>query len=131
MADKKPAKASKASAKEAPVIVKKVKAYPFDALVEVGGQKKQVAVLFLNRDGLIARVDKVLVHVGEYHKLEFVLPVVGNGIMCESRVMKTYDKALDPKGLKVERMAEFRFGKLTEDHRNYISTFLSSIGQKK
>jgi hypothetical protein len=112
-------------------VVKKVKPYPFAGQLEIAAAKKPISILVVTKEGLIAKLDAIFVHVGEHYKVHFELPVVGRSILTEARVMKTYDRALDKKGSKVERMAEFRFEKLSEDHRSYLSTFLTAIGQTK
>jgi hypothetical protein len=110
---------------------KPARAYPFDGLLEIAGAKKPITVLFVNKDGLIARLDSMFVHVGEHYKIQFELPITERTVFTEVRVMKTYDRALDAKVSKVERMAEFRFEKLIDDHRSYLSTFMTTIGQNK
>jgi hypothetical protein len=110
--------------------VKKVKPYPFDASLAQNGTQKPVEVLFLNKDGMIVRLNKVFVHPGEHHQIQFELPVSGGNVFSQVRVMKTYDKAMDAKVKQVERMAELRFENLTDDQKAYIFSFLSAIGQK-
>jgi hypothetical protein len=119
------------TAAQQPVVKKKIKPYPFEGMIDYAGQKKPISVLFVNKEGLIANVTGVFVRVGEHYKLQFEVPVIARSVLTDARVMKTYDRALDAKGSKVERMAEFRFAKLSEDHKEYISTFIATIGQNK
>jgi len=122
------AKASKAK-QEPPVVKKKVKPFPFEARLTVGAAQKPVDVLALAKEGVIAKVDKLLVHVGEFYQIYFELPVLGKSVNTQVRVLKTYDKVLDIKARTVERMAEFRFLNLSEEHKNNIYSFLTAIGK--
>lgn len=111
-------------------MVKKVSAYPFAADLERGSLKRSVQVQKLTHEGVIVHLPKALVNVGEHYKITFSLPVSGQVITADILVVKTFDKSIDPKVLKVERMAELRFLSLTEAHRNSIFSFLTAIGQR-
>ena len=111
--------------------IKKVKPYPFDATIDQAGQKKVMEVLFISQTGLIARLNKVFVKPGEHYPIQFEFPVIGHSIFTTVQVLKTYDKALSIKDLTVERMAEFHFDKLNDDHKEYLFSFLTAIGQAK
>lgn len=112
------------------VIVKKVSPYPFEGTIEQGGQKKPFSVMKLTTDGMIVRVDKVFVNVGEHYKIYFEIPVSRDSISVQVRVMKTYDKSVNPKVNVIERMAEFRFENLDSLHLQKIRHFIASIGQQ-
>ena len=71
------------------------------------------------------------VHVGGHYQAVFELPTLREFINTPVRVLKTYDKAVDSKVTKVERMAEFHFDKLIDDHRARITHFITAIGQAK
>jgi hypothetical protein len=120
----------KGSAKPAPV-VKKVVPYPFAATVETNGVKLNVQVIFLNARGFIAKTGGQFVHVGSHCQASFELPVLHNVLMTPVRVLKTYDKALDPKVATVDRLAEFHFEKLSEEQKNHVISFTTAIGQAK
>jgi hypothetical protein len=119
--------ARKAKVKEAPK--KKIKPYPFEGRITTPGGLKPFEVLMLSKDGVIARVNTLMLHVGDHYQIQFELPVLGRSVFTQVRIMKTYDKALDDRARKVERMAEFRFEKLSDDHKNYITSFLTAVGQ--
>ena len=46
------------------------------------------------------------------------------------RVIKTYDRFVNPMRHHVERMAELHFELLSDDHKENILSFLAAIGQK-
>ncbi|HWU42746.1 MAG TPA: hypothetical protein VN132_04880, partial [Bdellovibrio sp.] len=114
-----------------PVIVKKVKPYPFPAELVLGAQKSPVEVIYLGQGGLIAKLKNQILHVGQYHQIAFDLPVGREHFELKVRVLKTYDKSTDPKRPVVERMAEFHFQTLTKDQHKSIVAFLAAIGQVK
>lgn len=119
------------SNKQPPTIVKKVKAYPFDANFDVNGVKKPIEVIYLTPTGFLARLKgPSMVFVGEHYQTVFELPVAHTYVNAQVRVIKTYDRSVDPKAKLVERMAEVHFEALSEDHRKNILSFLSAIGQK-
>jgi hypothetical protein len=113
------------------VITKKVSPYPFEASLDQGGVKKPIEIIFLTAAGFLSRADKLLVHVGEHYQVFFELPVLKQSILTAVRVLKTYDKAVDPRALKVERMIEFHFEKLGDEHKSHIFAFIAAIGQNK
>ena len=114
----------------APPVVK-ARAYPMDATLEQNGQKIQIQVVRLTKAGLIAKIKVQLVQVGHHYQIQFELPVLHHSIQTPVRVFKTYDKSVDPKLHKVERMAEFHFTKLTEEQTKNISAFLAEQGSAK
>jgi hypothetical protein len=111
------------------VIKVKVKPYPFAATLEKEGAKLQVSVVYVSPKGILAVMGPQFVHVGDYHQIIFELPVLGEFINTQVRVLKTYDRSLD--GHKVERMAEFHFQKLSDEHKNRIVQFMAAIKQTK
>lgn len=117
--------------KKQAVKVKKVRPYPFAASLEQNNIKKPVEIIYVSVAGAIAQLKSQIVSVGEYYQLTFQIPVVGEFIVTQVRVLKTYDKSIDPKELKVERLAEFHFQSLTKEHRSRIVAFLAAIGQEK
>jgi hypothetical protein len=111
-----------------PPVKKKVKPFPFEGRLMIGAAQKPVEILALAKEGLIAKIENIIVHVGEFYQIQFELPVLEKSVNTQVRVLKTYDKALDVKAKTVERMAEFRFLNLSEDHKNHIYSFLMAIG---
>jgi hypothetical protein len=113
-----------------PAPPKKLRPYPFDAMLD---QVKPVEVLFVSHTGLIAKLGKIFVQVGEHHQIQFALPGSKHAVMTQVRVLKTYDKSTLGKGKDrvVERVAEFHFEKLSAEHKEYISGFMAAIGQHK
>lgn len=112
------------------IVKKKVRPYPIEATLEQNAIKKTVEVVHLAPTGLIASLHKQMVHVGDHHVITFELPVLKQFIHTPVRVLKTYDKAVNPKEHLVERMAEFHFEKLTDEHKAHIVSFLTAIGQR-
>ena len=120
-----------AAAAQGPAVKKKVRPYPFEAAIELNGAKKSIDVVFLSPGGFIARLRaSTMVFVGEHYKAVFELPVAHSWVNAQIRVIKTYDKSLDLKAKAVERMAEFHFEVLSDEHKKNILSFLSAIGQK-
>lgn len=121
-----------AKAKAQPVVVKKVKPYPIAAEITIGGQKKPTEIIYLGTQGVIIKANSMIMHVGEYYQISFNLPVSNERFEAlQARVLKTYDKSIDPKQLKVERLAEFHFQTLTKEQRKSIVAFIAAIGQDK
>lgn len=117
--------------RQQPIVKKKVKPFPFDGTLEHNAQKKPVEVLSLTKIGCIVRLrGNLIVQVGSFHNIYFEIPVSHEMVNTPVRVLKTYDKALDPKELKVERWAELHFQNLTSEHRSRIVAFLAAIGQE-
>ena len=112
------------------IVHKKVRPYPFEGSVELNTVKRGVEVMHITTGGFIARLKNGLVSVGERYQAVLEMPVFHNFVNTPVRVIKTYDRAVDPKKHRVDRMAEFHFENLTDDHRQYIVTFLTAIGQK-
>lgn len=92
--------------------------------------KKTFEVMLLNLTGIIGRMDKVLVHVGEHYTVEFDLPVQNKTVVVRVRVIRTYDKVIDPHAKIVERMAEFHFENLDPQNKSRIEGFLTAIKQE-
>lgn len=111
-------------------VKKRVRPYPFDGSVEVNAVKKPLEIMHLTQNGFIARLKQGLVFVGEYYQAILELPVSHNFVNNKVRVIKTYDRAVDPKKGLVDRMAEFHFEALSDQHKKYILEFLAAIGQK-
>jgi hypothetical protein len=115
----------------ASVVRKKVKPYPFDATVEQAAMKKPVEVIMVNAHGCIVRLKSgVMLSVGEHLNVIFELPVLHEFVNSPVRVMRTYDRSVDPKKNLIERLAELQFERLTEDHRRRILSFTMTIGQE-
>lgn len=110
-------------------VVKKVRPYPIPATIDIQGVKKPIEISVVNLKGAIVRLNEVLVSVGEYHQLEFELPVLKTLVSAQIRVIKTYDRSIDPKVNKIERLAELHFQNLDEINRTTISKFMAAIGQ--
>ena len=121
-----------ARTKEQQVQKRKVKAYPFTgtALVGTTPTPLPIEVVYLSQQGLIARVKNQILQVGAYCQVQFELPVHNESVLAQVRVLKTYDRALDGKGHLVQRMVEFHFINLSEEHRNRVVGFVTAIGQK-
>lgn len=120
-----------AEKKQAPVVIKKVKPYPFPGQLMMGPQKSAIEVVYIGQIGLIAKLSNQILHVGAYHEIAFDLPVSHEHFELKVRVLKTYDKSTDPKQVKVERMAEFHFQGLTQEQQKSIVAFITTIGQAK
>lgn len=120
------------SDRQQPVIKKKIRPYPFEGTLEVNAVKKPIEVLNLTKIGAIVRLSaKHIAQVGQYYTLTFELPVSHEFVTTPVRVLKTYDKALDPKEHKVERWVELHFQNLTDEHRSRIVAFIKAIGNEK
>lgn len=113
------------------VVRKKIKPYPISATIEVNAVKSPVEVILVNLTGAIVRLGSQMVSVGEYFNLAFELPVYHHLVVAQVRVLKTYDRTLDPKIKTVERLAELHFQNLTNEHRSRINAFIAAIGQVK
>ncbi len=113
------------------VVKKKVRPYPIEANLDANGLKKPVEVIYVTAMGCIVRLKAQMVFVGEYYQITFELPVLKEFINTQVRVLKTYDKALDPKQKIVERVAELHFQALSNDHKSRIVAFITAIGQDK
>lgn len=110
---------------------KKVRPYPFPATLETTPPvKKTFEVVLLNLKGLIGRMDKTLVHVGEHYTVEFDLPAQHKSIVTKVRVMRTYDKVMNVHEKTVDRMAEFHFENLESQNKSRIEGFLAAIKQE-
>lgn len=118
-------------AEQAKVIKKKVRPYPIEATLDPSGQKRQVEIIHLNTLGVIVRLKASMLFVGEYYQMYFEIPVTRESINVQTRVLKTYDKSVDPKAGLVERLAELHFQGLTSEHKSRIVAFMASIGQDK
>lgn len=112
-------------------VVKKVKPYPFAAELEHNSIKKPVFVAYMNQTGVVVRLDKSLVQVGEYYQIHFQIPVMHHVVVAQIRVVKTYDHASDPRAAHVDRMAELHFQNLPKPALLAISQFLVAIGQAR
>lgn len=114
-----------------PVVRKKVRPYPFEGELEVNAQKTQIEIIYMTTSGVIARLKTpVILSVGEYRQITFSIPVSQYQVMTQTRVIKTYDRAVDPKTRTVERMVEVHFESLTSEQKKNILSFLGAIGQK-
>lgn len=113
------------------VVKKKVRPYPIEAVLDMNGQKKPVEVIYVTAMGCIVRLKAQMVTVGEYYQVVFELPVLKEFINTQVRVLKTYDKAIDPKEKKVERLSELHFQALSKEHKSRIVAFIQAIGQDK
>lgn len=60
----------------AKVVKKKVRPYPFEANLEMDGQKKPVEVVYVSSLGCIVRLKTQMVTVGQYYQIVFELPVL-------------------------------------------------------
>jgi hypothetical protein len=112
---------------------KKVQAYPIKGLITQGAAKKPLLILKINREGLLASLGNVLVHVGEYYEVEFELPAIKHIIHGQMRVFKTYDRAtpVTSQSTKVERVAEFRYQNLPPAQVSAIAIFLRALGPQR
>lgn len=114
-----------------PVVRKKVRPYPFDGELEVNAQKTQIEIIYMTTSGVIARLKTpVILKVGEYRQIAFTIPVSQHQVSTRVRVIKTYDRSVDPKKLAVERMVEVHFEALATEQKKNILSFLGAIGQK-
>lgn len=113
------------------VIVKKVKPYPIKTYMEGNAQKLRCEIVLLTLQGFLVRLKQELLHVGDYYRAEFTIPVVGPDVVAKVRVIKTYDRAGAGKDTRsIERFAEFHFDDLAEHEKSAINRFLVTIGQK-
>ncbi len=109
----------------------KVKPYPFSGELEQAGAKSSINILYVSTLGFVAGLGSQFVKVGDRYMVSFVLPTFDQSIMCSVRVVKTYDRSLENSAQKVERMGEFHFEKLTDEHKARIVSFMAAIGQTK
>ena len=109
--------------------VKKISPYPIESQITVPGGPKAIHIIKLTKEGALARTDKVLLKVGEYYQINFVLPVFKVAITAKVRILKTFDKSINPKDHVIERMAELHFEGLDPNFQKHIVAFLSAIGQ--
>ncbi|HMN67771.1 MAG TPA: hypothetical protein PKC28_04455 [Bdellovibrionales bacterium] len=112
-------------------VVKKVRPYPFDAVLDQNNQKTPVEVIFLSPLGVIVRLKSQIVHVGEFYKIIFGIPVINASVETQVRVIKTTDKSLDTKPTLVDRVAELHFQALTPAEKMAIAEFVHAIGQEQ
>ncbi len=112
-------------------IVKKVKAYPFDASVEGLGKKLDIQVKKITQTGIIAAVGPILFVVGEEFHILLELPTLRKRVSSNAKVVKTFDQFVADHGASghVERLVEFQFIGLSADHRANIQNFTSLIKQ--
>lgn len=109
------------------VIVKKVRAYPIPATVEVGANKKSISIVKLVMVGFWAEMGKTVLLAGKVYKVEFELPASHHIISADMKVMKTMDKVA-PGG--VQRLAELQFVDLSELYKDHIRDFIRDTKQK-
>lgn len=113
------------------VVKKKIAPYPFPAQLDVNNVKKPVEVVYLAVTGAIIKLHAHMVFVGEIYPLQFELPLSTHTIATQARVLKTYDRVIDPREQKVERMAELHFHNLKSEHKARVASFVKAIGQRK
>ena len=112
-------------------MVRKVQPYPIEADLVSEGLKKRVEILRLTPLGFLARMaPTVILHVGELYECQFQLPVMRHLLKAKMRMVKTYDRAPDPKTKVVERLVEAHFVELEDFQKKNILKFLHAIGQK-
>ncbi|MGE0763283.1 MAG: hypothetical protein AB7N80_08395 [Bdellovibrionales bacterium] len=114
-----------------PVQIKKVSPYPFTAALEGEGKKMNLQIRKLTMQGFIAQLPQGFVKVGEEYKTQMELPVMAHWVVSMVKVIKTYDQfqSKDNPATKVERLAEFHFLNLSDDHKGNINRFLTAIRQ--
>lgn len=107
------------------------KVFPLEGTVEINGAQKPMQIMMLNQRGLVAKVNQTVLFVGEHYQIQFQLPISRFPVISKVRVMKTYDKAVDPKVKAIDRMAEFHFEDIAKEYMNRITAFLTEFGQEK
>ncbi|MGE0526167.1 MAG: hypothetical protein AB7G93_17710 [Bdellovibrionales bacterium] len=111
------------------IVKKKIKPYPIEAVLEANALKKTVEIMYLTAQGAVVRLGTQMVFVGEYYQTQFQIPVMRESIRSQCRIIRTFDRAVDPKNGVVERLAEFHFQNLTPEHKERIVSFTKAIGQ--
>lgn len=109
--------------------VKKVKAYPFDAMVSNGATSFPVRVVKLTPIGLMCDMGGQVVKVGSTCTISLELPALHLPVQATLVVVRTWDQfAVDMKvGNASQRLAELHFRQMVPAHRDNIVTFLKSI----
>jgi hypothetical protein len=118
--------------KEPPVVIKKIKAYPFfTQIVRTDGSPPlQASILRLNTIGLQIESSQLLLKVGEDVKLAFTIPLQGNDVDELMRVIKTTDSYKDINTGQKIYITELHFKKLNPIHMKHIQEFMFAIKQK-
>lgn len=117
-----------------PVVVKKIRPYPFEAKIGKEGLATPtvVQILKIAPVGFIAKVAKDMFIVGQHHQVEFVLPTYEDKIIEPIKVIKTYDSMEKGEaGLGKTYMAEFHFTQFKAHTKALITGFMKHIGQTK
>lgn len=113
------------------VVKKKVKPYPIDVILDQNGVKMTLEIIHLSTLGFISKIKpNLIMSVGQDYQASFQLPVLGSVIQGKMKVLKTYDRAIDPKQRIVERFAEMHFVSLRQEDKKHILSFLAAIRQK-
>lgn len=118
------------------VVVKKIKPYPFEALVLVkdGAPPVKVAVLKITDVGFLMRVEQGAHHflVGDDHRATFRLPGTPYAFNELMKVIKTYD-SMDferAKSFVKHYTVEMHFRSLSREQEGRLMQFLKAIHQK-
>src|ERR1700712_86769 len=80
-----------------PPVKKKIRPYPFEGTIELNTVKRQLEVIYITPAGFIAKLKNCIISVGEHYQAVMELPVSHNFVNSPVRVIKTYDRAVDPK----------------------------------
>ncbi len=111
---------------------KKLKApYPISGEMTFNTSKVRLSILRVSPQGLVAKVDSGICHVGVHYVCQFELPNTRAPVQVEGKVSKTSDRAVGRKQLSVERMVEVLFLKLNDSDREKIVSFMNAIGQQR
>lgn len=112
--------------------VKKVPPYPIEVQVPWEGKIAMMKILKLTERGAIVDTLGAILPVGAIiENIRFVLPTTEIAIMGPMKVMKNHDRVLGDRKANqtIQRLSEFQFVKLSEDHQNEIRRFLVRIKQ--
>jgi hypothetical protein len=117
---------------EAPVVVKKVKAYPISVLLTRtdGTPPIRALILRVNTVGLQIESTQLLFKVGEDVKVSFTIPMLGHDVETLMRVIKTTDSYRDINAAEKKYITELHFKNLSLPHSKQIRDFMIAINQK-
>ncbi|MCB0367086.1 MAG: hypothetical protein H6624_10845 [Bdellovibrionaceae bacterium] len=115
-----------------PVVRKKVSPYPIDLNVQREGKVVTMKILKLTERGMIVDTTGIILKVASsLPEASFTIPLTEVVIAGPLRVIKNYDRTLidGEKNRSVQRLTEFHFLQLSDQHRQEIRGFLVRIKQ--
>ena len=109
--------------------VKKVKAYPFDAVITQESRAMPVRIVKLTTVGLMCDMAGHLISVCSKCNISFQIPVLKLPVQASLVVVRTWDQFAVNMGTgnASHKLAELHFQGISADHRENIVEFLRSI----